>query len=377
MKPTALDGGRLHRRRKSQALAKLAAAMPDAARAVDAGPPHSDSAVDMLTDFIERAVDQLVRSAIPSDRRFRSGDRRASFDSVDEQWIAALQAVDSTLDGDSDALERLRHRARDWWRPVAISAASPFRLCFRLEEPPTDETAAGHNGSGTGFVASDGEWCLRYLLQAHNDPSLLVMAYQAWSAKGREAQLFKQNGFNISEFLLQSLGEAARICPLIGDSLRGGIPDGHQIGTAGAAEFLIEHAAMLERAGFGIMLPASWSTKGTKLRLTANARIKTPKMQAAAGLSMESLVNFDWQVALGDENLSREELTALAKLKTPLVKMRGQWVLLSAEEIQHAIALLDRRGSRLTAREAIRMALGGATCEGPRGRQLAGPGLGR
>jgi SNF2 family DNA or RNA helicase len=50
---------------------------------------------------------------------------------------------------------------------------------------------------------------------------------------------------------------------------------------------------------------------------------------------------------------------ALAKLKVPLVRVRGQWVLLDAEEIKDAIARLKRKDKGLTGRDALRIALGG------------------
>ena len=49
------------------------------------------------------------------------------------------------------------------------------------------------------------------------------------------------------------------------------------------------------------MLPAWWTRKGTKLRLTAHAKVKSPKMQGGGGLSLDEIVQFDWEVALGDE----------------------------------------------------------------------------
>jgi SNF2 family DNA or RNA helicase len=192
----------------------------------------------------------------------------------------------------------------------------------------------------------------------------MVTASHAWSARGREAEQFRRGGFEVREFLLRSLGEAARICPPIQDSLRGTIPDAHELDTAGAARFLTEHAAALEQAGFGIVLPASWSSKGTRLRLAARAKVRSPKMSSGAGLSLSDLVEVDWEAAIGDRALSRDELRALARLKTPLVKMRGQWVLLNGDEIREAIARLNSGPRKLGAREALAMALGGAEANG-------------
>ena len=242
---------------------------------------------------------------------------------------------------------------------MAIAAASPFRLCLRLEEP---EAVVSDTSARVLYDSAQEQrpWWLRYLLQSHDDPSLLVPASKAWSARGREAQPFKRGGFDVREFMLQSMAQAARICPPIQDSLRGGIPDAHELDADGAARFLTEQAGALEQAGFGIVLPASWSSKGTKLRLTTRAKVKSPSMASGAGLTLADLVEVNWEAAIGDQPLSPEELRALARLKTPLVKMRGQWVLLNAQEIREAIARMQRGAQKITAREAIAIALGDA-----------------
>jgi len=335
----------------SQLLAQLAAAMPGVCRA--AGPPQSapvTPAIGVLSGFVEHTVDYLVRSA-------QADHPVAEPESADDQWLIALGREDGQLNGERAALEELRGRVRTWWRPLAISAASPFRLCLRLEEPELRVNEAPNDSEH--ITADSGPWHLRYLLQANHDPSLMVTASKAWTARGREAEQLRRGGFEVREFLLRSLAEAARICAPIEDSLRGGIPDAHELDAAGAARFLTEDAAALEQAGFGIILPASWSSKGTKVRLTTRAKIKSPQMSSMAGLSLSDLVSVDWEAAVGDQTLSRDELNALARLKTPLVRMRGQWVLLNTQEIQEAIARLERGSRKITGREALRMALDG------------------
>jgi len=136
--------------------------------------------------------------------------------------------------------------------------------------------------------------------------------------------------------------------------------------ATGAHEFLTEKAAALEQAGFGVMLPAWWTRKGTKLRLTARANVQSPKMQGGSGMSLDNIVQFDWQVALGEEKLTFEELQTLAKLKEPLVNVRGQWVQMNAEEIQAALDFWKKKGTgEATVREIVQMALGSAVSSGP------------
>jgi SNF2 family DNA or RNA helicase len=94
-------------------------------------------------------------------------------------------------------------------------------------------------------------------------------------------------------------------------------------------------------------------------------------MQGGSRLSLEEIVTFDWQVALGDEVLTLKELETLARLKSPLVNVRGQWVQVNADEIQAALDFWKHKGTgEGTLREVARMALGAG--EAPGGLSVSG-----
>ena len=114
----------------------------------------------------------------------------------------------------------------------------------------------------------------------------------------------------------------------------------------------------LEQAGFGVLLPTWWTRKGTRGRLTVKAVVSTPKMKSESGLGLDELVKFDWEVALGGNVLTRAELEELARLKTPLVRVRGQWVHVSAQEIEAALRFWKEKGRTATVRDVVRLALG-------------------
>jgi SNF2 family DNA or RNA helicase len=340
---------------------KLAQSMPHACRALtaEAAAPPTTPAASVLSDFLGEICDYLVRfSTAPSARP----QKKAAFDSVHDQWLYALRSSDGLMDGDAAELSQLAAQVRQWRRPIAVSTAAPFRLCFRLEEPVED-----HEGDTPDArrKTQDAPWSVRYLLQAADDPSLLVPVHDVWTAKGRKASLFKRGAFDAREYLLSSLGNAANLCPRIEDSLKTAVPSGYDLDATGAYDFLTEKAWLLEQAGFGVFLPAWWTRKGTKLRLSARAQVKAPPMQGGSGLTLESIVEFDWQIALGDQTLTRQELEALARLKAPLVKVRGQWVQLNADEIRAAMDFWKKKADgHATVREVVQMSLGSAQAPG-------------
>jgi SNF2 family DNA or RNA helicase len=310
---------------------QLARLMPSSARALsldDEVEPDLPAAL-VLQTFLDLMVDHMVRSA--------SGGWKAG-DSTHGLWLAALHSSDARIAACSQAAAQLALQVREWKRALTEAAQSRYRLVLRLEEPPSN----------------DEPWFVRYLVQDRRDPSLLVPAAAAWNA-GKRSPL----GQDARTDLLLALGQAAGISAAIEDSLRTAVPQGYSLDATGAFEFLTRDAAALEQTGFGVLLPAWWSRKGTKARLTARAKVRSPKMAGTSGLSLAAVIDFDWEIALGEEKLTRQELLALAKLKVPLVKVRGQWVQLTSGEIEAALAYLRKKG-QATAGEIVQMALGAA-----------------
>ncbi len=358
-------------------LAQLAKAMPPVCRALtrEVTAPPDTSALTVLTTFLNATVDYLVRSSLkrgtagmtsaPSPKRTTHRGAE-SFASVHDHWLYTLRSAGVEMGRDAASLAQFAEQVQEWQRPLTAATATPFRLCFRLEEPAAEESESSRPGRGASAA-----WYVRYLLQAADDPSLLVPAKDAWAANGRAASIFTRRGFAPREYLLASLGQVAGISARIEDSLRTATPGGYAVDATGAHEFLTEHAWLLEQAGFGVLLPAWWTGKGTKLRLTARATVKSPKMQGGSGLSLDQIIRFNWEVALGDEALSLQELQTLARLKAPLVKVRGQWVQLNGAEIQAALDIWKRKAAdEVTVRAMVRMALGAGTAPG--GMSFAG-----
>ncbi len=340
----------------AERLQKLARAMPQVCRAMatskaEVQTPPDAAAAAVLAEFVAVIVDHLARVDRECEARAKGGG-----DTLHDQWLNALRTMQSELPGKESELAQLAAQTRDWRRPVEIGTSAPFRLSFRLEEPE-DSGQETSKASRRSTATSRNGWHVRYLLQAADDPSLLVPVAEAW--KGKESAVLKRPNFNVREYLLSALGQASGIDAHIENSLKSAQPAGYGLDAAGAFDFLQEKAWLLEQSGFNVMLPAWWTRKGTKLRLTARANVKSPKLQGGGGLSLDEIIKFDYQVALGDEVLSLKELEALAKLKMPLVKIRGQWVQLSAEEIQTAIEFWKKKAEgKATVRELVHMSLG-------------------
>ncbi len=352
----------------AEALMLLAKRMPPAARAFSnirsTDAPPAVPAIDPLRAFIAGTLDHLVRSASREEPPSTKRRKAISFESLHDAWFSALKSPDNRIPGDKSELTGLAENVRDWSRPIAIAASSPLRLCFRLEDPPVSEPPK----RGRAKSARD-SWYVRYLLQPRDDLSLLVPVENAWNHGLSKTAGLKMTSPEITEYLLTSLGQASTICQGILSSLKNARPAGYALDPQGAHEFLLEKALLLRQSGFGVMLPAWWTGKGTKLRLSLSAHVKSPKMKAGSGLSLGEIVQFDWEAAIGDQKITLQELESLAKLKAPLVRIRGQWVEISPEQIQAAVELWSKKKSdKATVGDVVQLALG--VKEAPRGLPL-------
>jgi len=347
---------------------EFAQRMPGVTRAmspVAASEVPAEPAEKMLRCFLARIVDALVRNAVQRDERQLlarrgSGKKRHTFDSVHDAWLAALRPANAEIEGEPRELKDFSGQIALWQRPVTMTSAAPVRLCFRLEEPaPTVDENTPVAAARKSKNKRPDPWHVRYLLQARDDPSLLVPVEKVWNGHGGKTKAIRMLGPGTQEYLLSSLGQASGICPRIEKSLKFSHPTGYETNATGAFEFLTQKAAALQQAGFAVMLPAWWTGKGTKLKMTTKAKLSSPKLSGSGALSLDQLVRFEWQVALGNQVLSEEELAALASLKQPLVNIRGQWVQLSPEEIQAAIDVWKRKAENTaTVREVVQLALG-------------------
>jgi SNF2 family DNA or RNA helicase len=87
-----------------------------------------------------------------------------------------------------------------------------------------------------------------------------------------------------------------------------------------------------------------------------------------ARFGLGDLVDFRYDVAVGDRALDPAELAELARLKVPLVRLRGQWVELDDAHLKAALKFLERnQAGTMTAADALTAGMG-------LGLEGAGPG---
>lgn len=337
----------------------LARGMPPACRAVvqERNAPNLTaipSPQSVLHSFLKTTIDHEVRHW-GFDGNGKSAPRIASAHSsrVASAWWRGLQHGTSlpvpTREGKE--IERFYTDWKRWAGRSKPSSESPVRLCFRLEPPMLEDVEQDSPSSQ--------RWVLHYLLQAVDEPSLLIPAWEVWQEQSETWGYLSHRFDHPQQKLLEGLRLAADLCPPIRRSLQYAHPDSVTLTDEEAIHFMRESARLLEGAGFGVMVPPWWNMPDARLRLRTSLR--TPHDASGSGiLGMDAILSYDWEVALGDQTISREEFEQLAALKTPLVQMRGQWVLLQPDQIEALIAFWEKHRDRqeLNFQETLNIVLG-------------------
>ena len=323
---------------------------PAKARALEVWEPEA-----LLRAFLDGAADALVRSA----GRDLAAPLATPTGPWERRWIKALCSAEASFAPQGFGERTLVRDLQRWSRPARGARDEP-RTCFRLELPTDDEQA---------FV-------VRLLLQAPDDPSLLVTAEDVW--RGTTLATLGRAFRDPEESLLAGLGSAARLVPLLRPCLDEKAPAALRLDVEDAWTFLAEAAPTLSDAGFGVIVPAQL-TAGGQRRLQLRLRVGEedaplpPKRKGAkiagvvagaAGLGMEQLTTFHWQAAIGEAAISARELAALAKHKAPLVRFRGEWVAVDPRELVEIRRRVSDGPTRTLLAEGLKLALAGETSHG-------------
>jgi SNF2 family DNA or RNA helicase len=344
----------------------LAAAMPPLLRAAE-----DTAAGPLLAEILDTLSDSAVRAHLPGPLLpARRGKRPARTD-VAERLVDSLTAPDPLIpvaDAKDEAEVPALAAAFAEWMDAARLPAGPVRTCFRLVEPddpaPDAEELNGEKPSRKGaasaksaFSGKGEAWHVTLALQSTEDPSLMLDAQDIWAGAGGG---WLSGDVYPEEALLAGLGTAARLFPDLDGALRQATPSRVRLDTRGAVEFLRETAPQLSGAGFGVLLP-DWARKarlGLKLTTKSSSAGK-PASGRSSLFGLTDLVDFRYDLAIGDEILSEQELAELAAMKVPLVRVRGQWVELDDKHLLAALKFLERkRTGTMTAGEAALAGMG-------------------
>jgi SNF2 Helicase protein len=132
--------------------------------------------------------------------------------------------------------------------------------------------------------------------------------------------------------LLAPVQQAAERCAWVQKLVESGEIYQPMAWSAGRAYQFLQSVPALEESGVSVRLP-NWWKKRPRPQVSVKIGTQTPAM-----FGVDAMLDFDVQMALGDEPLSAEELETLLASEDPLVLLKGQWVEVDRDKLREAIA---------------------------------------
>ncbi len=331
---------------------------------VEAMPPICLSADDrpdpshLVESFLLALTDALVRDRAAQDPFFLDVQQRNAHPTAppEAQWIAALLSTDGRLAGPPEWLHRLGDQIRQWVGKLEQRTTGPLRLDFVLEEPPIDQTDP-----------ATAQWTVRFRLCLLDQSETMVDAEELWSEE--PSAVLGRQVLDRRKWLVEELGSAVEFFPPL--ERRSDQPTELTLSTAEAHMLMRQWAPDLRQQGYGVILPP-WMARreiGLQMRIHPRQELQFlapagppgqgptdhPFDTSASQFGLQTLIDFDWQVAIGDLRLSVEEFQALMQSHQPMVRHQGQWIEIDEQTAQQAMEHLNGhvRG-QTTLAEAIR-----------------------
>jgi len=314
---------------------------------------------------------------------------------AEEISMCTEDSLDAETGGETPDVQKVRPDDEE-----NLNVAPNFQSNIKPNEKLKTQSNVGPTIENEVRVVS--KWRLTYYLQAEDDPSLLISAEDIWwsqadstvqglmpsqrrkweipsvSATKRVAKPIADRGTvqatsqatnkaiyrrtYLDEILLRELARASWIFSGIGETLKEPCPTGLVLDTDEVGKFLRKTAPALIERGIELLLPPWWEKPPAKIR--ARLRLKEESSPTTGLLGASSIVSYDWEIAVDDKSLTAEEFLRLARMKLPLVQVRGEWVRFDPDQVDRAIEFFKRQsGGKIRLGEAIGLGLGGEVPE--------------
>lgn len=353
-------------------LHQFAVAMPPSIRAAvvtsdaNSALPAEPDPIHIIDSFLAATTDAIIRRDVSIDEFFSTVHERAAEPGagMDVRWLAALLGSDRILHGSELEIAEFLSQARSWIAKLeGGQAATGMRLCFRLIEPDDE----------------DKNWTLRFELQLEDDTEeRIIEADELWVQRATTSGALTRDLVRRQQQFHAELNRAAQAFNLLEPAARLPEPTQIELSTMEAHTFLRQYGPALEEMGFGVFLPDWVTRRELELGLVLNV---SPTEQFEPGeakrgkngkeweinsgrFGLHSLLDFDWQIAVGDMRLTAGDLQALVARQSPLVRLGGRWVRIDPEAARRAMDFIGKqKKGKMTLGQALRAAYGTTRAE--------------
>ncbi|MBZ9606839.1 DEAD/DEAH box helicase [Clostridium estertheticum] len=272
----------------------------------------------LVSNFMDSMIDSMVRSScneINKDNDYLEYD----FNNLSSTWMHSLFSELPEIPIDTSDQVKMLNEYKKWIEPIKIKNSNfKFRTCFKVIPPTREE-----------------DWTIEYLLQAKDDLSLVLPAKMIFEESVDTITYLNKKFNNPQERLLEDLAVASRVFIPIERSLYDAVPIECKLSMEEAYSFLRESAYFLKEKGFGIIAPAWWKKPSRiSVKLKDKKHITNTNLAVKSTFNMDTILEYDWKLALNGEDISEKEFEKISNLKIPFIQLRGQWVQVDIHQIK-------------------------------------------
>ncbi len=301
---------------------------------------------ELLRNFLSHVIDTRVRKVVsenPLDPKIAT-----SVPPQVKEWLQGLGSTSGIVKAIAPvAIKSLATALTTWTAPLQqyLDTQNRFRAGFYLQSPLPGKT----------------EWMVEYVLQSIADSEFLIAAQTIWNNPGEQLMIRGIIVEQPQETLLKGLGLATRLFTPIESSLDQPCPTCCVLTPIQAYEFIKTAAWRFLDSGLGVILPSSLTNRDAiASRLGLSIRAETPKLKKNDRLGLQSLLNFQWELSIGGQKISKAEFDRLVALNSPLVEINGEWVELRSQDVRAAQNFFTSRKEQLSLslEDALRLSTG-------------------
>ncbi len=319
----------------------------------------------LVETFLSECTDALIRRSVKVDDFFNRVHQRPA--ATDVRWLSALLGEQRLVEGEPEEKRRLYDDVHVWLSPITDTGEEAnLRLGFVMREPGPEEQT----------------WPVELRLVSDDaDEPTIVPASELWRQQASPLTSLGRTIGERQQKFLSELHRAMESFPSIERIIQQEQPTGMQLSHVEAFAFMRSWAMALEDNGFHVDVP-DWATPDEgelSLRLSITPADEAMRsddedvfegsgpdqprngqpLTAGGRVGLDSLVRFDWRVAIGQQQLTTAEFEGLVAQQSPLVRFRDRWVQIDLEAAKKAQeAITNNQNGRLTLGEAFRTAYG-------------------
>ncbi|MEL7239428.1 MAG: SNF2 helicase-associated domain-containing protein, partial [Planctomycetota bacterium] len=360
--------------RDVERLESVAASLPGVCFCAEDGPTDR---LELVEDFLTACCDEVVRRSLAKDEFFANVHERAADPAADAEvrWVSSL-LIDSKAEryvrGRDIEVATLLDKVQTWTARLGDAGGEPWRLGFVLGEPadPEDTPLAALDEEDDDVLdelAERRDWPLRLVLMPPIELAgerVPLPAEQVWNQPAGGIGFIGRNAVRLRERLASEIRRAGDFCPAvqrIADDVEKSRPGEVMLTNDEAFRLIRDWSEDLKEAAFHVELPEWAGEAASRVEVVMDLRPADGSGEwssdavASGRVGLDSLLSFDWRIAIGGDEVTTEEFQRMVQSRQPLIRRAGRWVEVDPQAAAAAAQLIEKRPpGELTLGEAYR-----------------------